>query len=104
MASYYPPKVIFDQTGISNEILECLGDWQPQPPCGMNDLEKSFGSINLEKSLGDDIEDFHEEISMRSEPSSEFSGIYSFQTKLLTATDLQKLKAKHQEFFKTFSK
>ena len=33
----------------------------------MSDLEKSFGSINLEKSLGDDIEDFYEKISMPSD-------------------------------------
>ena len=60
-------------------------------------------SISLEKSLGDDIEDFHEKLSMH-EPSSDAAGIYSFQTKLLTASDLKKLETKHQEFFKTFSK
>ena len=60
-------------------------------------------SISLERSLGDDIEDFHENISMQ-EPTSDNAGIYSFQTKLLTASDLQKLETKHQEFFKTFSK
>ena len=60
-------------------------------------------SISLDRSLGDDIEDFHEKISMH-EPSSDVGGIYSFQTKLLTASDLKKLETKHQEFFKTFSK
>ncbi len=63
-------------------------------------------SINLSKTLGDDIEDFHEEIVMGKSSSDHdiVAGGYSFQTKLLTAADLRTLKAKHQEFFKTFSK
>ena len=60
-------------------------------------------SINLAKSLGDDIEDFYENISI-SNASSDIEGVYSFQTKMLTPLDLQKLETKYEEFFKTFSK
>lgn len=61
-----------------------------------------YRSIDLEKTLGDDIEDFYEDIVIPN--PSNGAGVYSFQAKLLTATDLQNVESEDQEYFKTFSK
>ena len=61
-----------------------------------------YRSIDLEKTLGDDIEEFYEDI-VTPNPSNG-AGVYSFQAKLLTTDDLQKVESEDQEFFKTFSK